>query len=321
MKKSVKIVLWTALALIGAGIVLFLVGLLVTKGDFSKISTVEYENRQRTVEEEFTDISIEQYTDNVYVYPTTESVCRIDYMQSENILQSIAVQDGVLRIAEQDNRKWYECVGIFWGNKEMCIYLPQAEYNAVKIKASSGSVEIASGFTFASVDVRVESGDINLSADAHTDIKLTAQSGNVDVKNASAASLTATAQSGAIRLENVTAKDSVSLGVQSGEIIATGVTCSGFTASTQSGDVQLENVLSAGITEIRTQSGDIHLHACDGAAYRIIAQSGSVKGTVRSAKVFYASTKSGSVNVPQSNEGGMFEVNTQSGDIDLRVAE
>lgn len=85
-----------------------------------------------------------------------------------------------------------------------------------------------------------------------------------------------------------------------------------------SSDVVLTNIVADTI-DINTASGDITFEDSDAEEIDVDSASGDVAGTLLSGKVFDVDTVSGKVNVPNDSKGGKCDIDTASGDVDLKV--
>ncbi|MBR5569293.1 MAG: DUF4097 family beta strand repeat protein [Oscillospiraceae bacterium] len=72
---------------------------------------------------------------------------------------------------------------------------------------------------------------------------------------------------------------------------------------------------------IETDTGDVKLNACDGAQIFIETEIGDVTGTLRSGKLFLCSSDTGDIHVPKSEPLGQCEIETDTGDIEIRIAK
>jgi hypothetical protein len=82
------------------------------------------------------------------------------------------------------------------------------------------------------------------------------------------------------------------------------------------GDVQrraVDHVLALFVGQ--TDGGD-----ADGANLYLKSDTGSISGTIRTEKVFYAKSSTGSVKVPDTAAGGRCEVQTSTGSIRLSIS-
>ncbi len=321
------------------GLLTLLIGVIAIGGDFKKLSTEKYESKQQVVQEEFTSISLDVGASNVTILPSTDGSCTVSYMESKKDVVSISVQEGTLVVQEQDNRKWYQKIGLYFGSRKAVVTLPEKVYESIEVKVGSGEIRLASGITAKSATLKSGSGDITCNSSNFSVLSVQASSGDIELVDGKlesltaktgsgdidltgvelTATLTATAGSGEVSLNGVKVDGAISVTVSSGEIELENVECGELIARASSGDIECKNVVSVGKSELYTGSGDIHLDLCDAESYKMQTSSGDVKGTLRSAKIFYAQASSGKVKVPHSTEGGVCEVKTGSGNIRLEI--
>jgi len=275
-RKAMKI----AGALIGIGLVLCLVAFARMDFNISEMNSLRFETNEYTVEESFTDISIDSAEGDVHLLPSQDNTCRVVCMEGDKISHTVSVKNNTLTIERVDKRKWYEHIGIYWGGMEIMVYVPQTEYDSLAVASVSGDVEIPDDFSFHTASVVNTSGDVKFCA---------AVGGELSIKTVS----------GDLYAENV---NPMSLEVQS-----------------TSGEIILDSVLAVSELRAKTVSGDIVLRGCDAGSLRLKSTSGDVSGTLLSGKDFITDTTSGEVKVPGSGGDGKCEVKTTSGDIHLEV--
>ena len=94
----------------------------------------------------------------------------------------------------------------------------------------------------------------------------------------------------------------------------------GITIETDSGDVILKEIYATRMV-VETDIGDVKLSACDGALISIETDTGDVTGTLRTGKLFRCSSDTGDIHVPKSEPLGQCEIETDTGDIEIRIAK
>ena len=161
------------------------------------------------------------------------------------------------------------------------VYLPKQSYGHLYIKNASGHIDVDEGLTFSSANIVASSGNIEYSSNVENDLKMDAASGNVLLSKFS---------------------------------------CGTLNVDAASGDVKMTAVVAAKDISIHTSSGDILLNHCDANNLDITASSGNVVGTLLTPKTFDAVALSGSVHVPQDNEGGKCKIRASSGNIDISIS-
>lgn len=133
------------------------------------------------------------------------------------------------------------------------------------------------------------------------------------------------------------AYEAVNVHTVSGGIQIEGIECAELNIDVTSGGIRLTDVRvfsgpdfrmldsgssNAGCLSARTVSGGIRLDGVDAERLDLHTVSGGIKGTLRSGKVFEASSVSGRVRVPESTPGaGLCKASTTSGGISITVEE
>ena len=179
-------------------------------------------------------------------------------------------------------QKWEGGFGIDMEEPTLTLYLPKDQYAALKLMVDTGDIRVPKIFTFDRVQIGSDTGDVDFQAGV---------TGQAQFKT------------------------------DTGTVKAVGVSCGNFTAESDTGEILLENVIASGTLDVTSQTGDVRLKGCDGAEIYITTDTGDVKGTILTEKVFLTETDTGEVNVPKSLTGGRCEITTQTGDIDIMIAQ
>ena len=193
----------------------------------------------------------------------------------------------------------------------------------LEMHATSGDL-YAMGF-LNTVTARCVSGKISLGGKtvdgdctvASADLETT--SGSIVVTKATLQSLTAQTGSGSVIFEDLAVNEAIFAETTSGSIRMNRVTCGNLDAHAGSGAIKLTDTVVTGQIKVKTTSGAIRFQRADAATLSLKTTSGSVTGSLRTPKVFYTDTTSGSVDVPKSIEGGLCEIKTTSGSIRLTI--
>ena len=322
MKRSTKIWLITATALIVCGIAAFGGIMLMFKWDFSKLSTVKYETNEHTVTSEYKGISVITDTADVVFLPSYDGSTSVICNEAKNANHSITVtKDGTLKIELQDERKWYEYIGINFRSPKITVYLPEGEHGALLIKSDTGNVTISKDFKFDSINAEASTGSIECFASASGAMTAKASTGNVSIEKAGAASLCVSVSTGRINVSDFVCNGPLKSNATTGSTKLTNVSCKSLSASTSTGDVTLTRVIANDNFSIKSTTGNITLDSCDAQSISISASAGNVKGTLLSHKIFAAKTSTGRIDVPQSTSGGICNISTSTGDIKISVEE
>ncbi len=103
MKKSVKIWLILAAVFIVAGFMTFGVALSMINWDFSKLSTVKYEENTYEFDGQVKDISVKTDTAHVELLPSEEDGISVLCYEEKNARHTVTTEDGVLKIERSAN--------------------------------------------------------------------------------------------------------------------------------------------------------------------------------------------------------------------------
>lgn len=321
MRERTKIWLIIAASLTVLGLILFAAGMTGNHWDFTRLSTAKYETNTYQVREEFNRISMTTETADIVYIPSEDGKCKVVCYEPENAKHSVVVQEGTLTIHELNEREWYEYIGVTIGTPRISVYLPDAEYDMLVIKESTGDIEIPKDFRFTSMDISTSTGDVRNDASASGPMKIEAGTGDIRVENVAADTLDLSVSTGGITVSNVTCKGDVKINVSTGKTNMTHIECENVISNGNTGDICLENVNAAEKFLIERSTGDVKFDACDAAEILVKTDTGDVTGSLLSDKVFIIHTDTGSMDVPKTITGGRCEITTETGDIRIKIQQ
>lgn len=319
MTKRLKIwlIIATSLVLIGS---LIFVGVMTTLNwDFKKLSTKNYGTTGYVFTKEYRDIKISTKAADIVFLPSEIEATKVECFEYKNVRHSVAINDEVLEIRVEDNRKWFQHIGINWSVPKITIYIPKGEYGSLAINSSTGKVEISNDFTFERMDISVSTGDIETSASVTEAVKIKASTGDIIVQNITAKELDLSATTGNITAEGVKVELDFRTNASTGDISLTDVTCRNIISNANTGDMAMTSVIAAETFSIKRSTGNVSFENCDATDLYITTDTGSVVGTLKTSKVFIVETDTGSVNVPKTTEGGKCEITTDTGNIKIDI--
>ena len=300
MKKQTKGWLFAAGVLVLGGLLLFAAVMTAYGWDFRKLSTLAYEINSHDINETFRSISIRADTADVTLLPTGDGKCRVVCVEEERAKHTVAVRDGKLLVELTEEKKWFHQIGINIGEPSITVYLPRDSYDALSIGVDTGDVVIPGDYHFESMEISGSTGDVKNGASVSGAMKITTSTGDISVKNLSAAAL--------------------SLAVSTGDIEVEAVRCDTFRSSGDTGKISMENVLVAGRLSVERSTGDVAFERCDAAEIFVQTDTGDVEGSLLSEKQFLAESATGKVRVPQAGAGGICEIHSSTGEIQLEIA-
>ena len=304
MKKSKKILITVAVILIAVGMICGFCGIYSLGFNFNEISTSDFVTHTYTVEDDFTNIIIEDAESNINFYKSNDDKCRVLCDEREKVTHTVVNENNTLTVRVKDERNWFERIniGFFAADMRVSVYLPKNKYDSLNVASMSGDIDVANEFTFDNAKVGSISGDVSVKADVKQELNISSTSGDVIINNISATEcINASSVSGEIDLSNVKGKE--------------------IFANTISGGVMLTDTVASQKLKANSTSGEIDLKRCDAKNIVLDTVSGEISGTLLSNKQFITETTSGTVNVPQSVSNEECRITTVSGDIYIEIAD
>lgn len=249
--------------------------------------------------------------------------------------------------------------GIYWEETTLEVYLPETVYSQLTVIGDTSDVTIPQGFTFESANIATDTGDVKLGCQVNGQMNIACATGQIAVQNTNSQAINTATSTGSIHLDAVTC-DSLSISTDTGfvrienadvaqmlsAISTTGskalvdvqcgslkiesttgdnnlrnVTVAGnANMESNTGDWELENVIVSGDAQMDSSTGDWELGRFDAANITIDTDTGDVEGTLLSDKIFFADSDTGHVEVPRTTTGGICEITTDTGDIEIDIA-
>lgn len=319
MGKSVKIWLIIGVILTVMGLIMFLVPLAKANFDFSRLGTDKYVTNTYELTDAFDNISIQTDTADVTLLVSQDGSCKVECFEDEKAMHSVAVQEGTLTICLEDERAWYDHIGIHFDSPKITVYLPNTKYEDMAIGESTGAIVIPKDFSFDNIDIFASTGAVKVSASAADAMKIKTTTGDILVENCSAGSMELSVSTGLVTVKDVVCQGDMGIRVSTGKIELTDVTCKNLVSPGSTGDVILKYVIAEEKMSIERGTGDVKFENCDASELFVETDTGDVYGSLLSAKVFIADTDTGSVNVPKSTGGGRCEIHTDTGNIKITI--
>ncbi|MBE6638091.1 MAG: DUF4097 domain-containing protein [Ruminococcaceae bacterium] len=321
MSKKTKIWLILASFLVLFGCIILGGVMTVLKWDFTKLSTIKYETTDYEINENYKNISIVTDTADIVFVPSYNLKSSVVCYEPKNAKHSVTVKDDTLIIEVLDTRKWYEYIGINFSIPKVTVYIPQGEYGALTIKSSTGDVKIPQDFKFESIDISESTGNVTNYASALELLKIKTSTGEIFVENVSAGTLDLSVSTGDVTASSITCKGDIHIKVSTGDTKLTDITCKSVTSSGSTGDISLKNVIAMEKFYIERSTGDVKLDGADAAWIFIKTDTGHVKGSLLTDKVFITQSDTGSIHVPKTITGGKCEIITDTGDIKITIKD
>ncbi len=320
MKKATIVWLVVAAALVLVGVIVFVMVMSINNWELNALTTVKYETREYVIDEDFTDILIDTDTSHIMFVPSADGKCRVVVCENAKAKHNVSVVGDSLDIRLEDTRKWHDRIGIFQTEgPKITVYIPSGEYGNLKIKSSTGAVDLRNQFKFESSDITVSTGAVVYSASTSDKVRIHSTTGNVTVADITARDIDIKVSTGKVSLSNSTFADEVNITVSTGKAEVIGVKCKSLISEGDTGKLSMTNVIATDKFNIERDTGDVVLEACDAAEIYIETNTGDVEGSFLTDKVVFATTDTGKIEIPKTNTGGRCEVKTDTGDIEIEI--
>ncbi len=316
MKKSKKVSIIIAITFIFVGITLYATAFAIGGFNINKMNSVNITDKSYVIGKNFHKINIESAESDICFATAADNKCRVECRDGDKIYHTVTVENDTLTIRRIDIRKWYEHFSIYWEEMKITVYLPKTEYENLYIRTISGDVNISDKFSFINGEINDTSGDISFDANVNEELKVRTVSGGLSINNTKANKIEANSTSGDVTLANIECSENLQVGSISGNLSLKDVDCDNITVGNTSGDNEFINVTSRRF-QCESVSGNINLYSCDADNLKLKTTSGNVSGSLLTDKLFKTESISGKINVPSSATGGICEIATVSGDINI----
>lgn len=311
MKKSTKIALLAAAALLIAGIVLCAVALKSVDFELARLSTSSIVNKTPQTASydaaDITEIQIELAVDDLYVVQSDDDQIHFRYTDRDNRTYSISNEDGILKAAQDytSGTRWHQWITFDFGQSDLAftLALPEDFAGSLQLSSDVGDVELEDGLHLAG------------------NLDCTLQTGSFDADGFQASHITVQTEIGSLDLENCMA-DSLFLSAQTGDVeLAESAIANELFCETDIGGIHLQSVTSANV-QLSTQTGDIRLEHLNAPLIAASTDIGDIKGTIEGAESDYSvvvETDIGDSSL--KNQTGLTDCKinfvTQTGDVEV----
>jgi DUF4097 and DUF4098 domain-containing protein YvlB len=269
------------------------------------------------VKKDFRDIDIDGSVEDITFLPAKDGKCTVECLEFESQLHNVRVEGGTLKIDVKDDRSW--SFGIVTGTPKITVYLPDEDYGKLEIDTDTGNVAIPKDFTFESIGIEGDTGDVDCMASEAGRVDIETDTGKTTVSDLKTNELRLKASTGDIIVTGVECKGDMTVNASTGDVSLKNVTCRNFNSKASTGELNMTNVIAEDTFTIERTTGHVKFDGCDAETIYVKTDTGDVTGTLLSDKVFLVDTDTGDVDVPKSITGGRCEIESDTGDIRLDV--
>lgn len=295
-----KIAIIVAIILLAVGLAVAIVGLCI--GNFK----FDAEPRTNTVElnEDFDRIVVDVDVSDVKFVTSGTGKSFVEIVEyGKHMHHDVKVKNGTLNITMEDDRDWYEHVGIFNGNMSVTVYLARTDLESLNVETDTGAVTVPAGISFKNASVDVDTGMVTWAANVWQKLSVDTDTGMISISDVTCEDLKLESDTGKVTVEKTKVMRNMSVHVSTGKLT-------------------LKNTVAGGTLDIRTSTGDVSLDACDGGIINIKTGTGDVKGTLLTDKDFDAQSGTGDVHTPPPLRGsGECKIYCSTGNINISIKE
>ena len=317
MKKATKIWLAAAACLVVLGTAISAAALAACNWDLSKLSAPAYETNTHELSEEFESISVDTSVADVAFVLSEEG--KVVCYESQSAGHTVTIEGGVLTIKEVDESEWYDHIGIFTDAPTVTVYLPLGEYTALTVREHTGDVTLPNAFTFESIDILTNTGDVQNGACAKGMISVETDTGDVTMEKVSAGALEILTATGDVSLSDMSVQGDAEIRVSTGRVEMRDMQCQNLISGGDTGDMLLEDTVAAEMFSVESGTGDVEFVRCDAAEISVTTDTGNITGSLREDKIFLAQSDTGDVDVPASSGAGKCQLTSDTGDIRIVI--
>ena len=247
MKKSI---IWIVL--------IFCLLLVVSVILYSLSITVKLETNEYEIKETFKDIKIFTDTADIDFVLSENLNTLIICEEHKNIKHTVNIKENTLLIEVDDNRKWYEHIGI--STSKITVYLPKSEYGEFIMESDTGNIHIE-----------------NINANK---LDLSTSTGNLKIVNTKCKNLFSKSDTGNILLKNVIASEKFKIETDTGNVKFKDSDASDIFVKTDTGNVT-GNILTDKVIFAESDTGNVDVpKVITDEKCEIITDTGNIKITI-----------------------------------------
>ena len=178
----------------------------------------------------------------------------------------------------KSDEKYFTLIN-FGKNHKLDLYLTQDMIEDLIINQSTGNITIHNGLNIKDVDINCSTGDIYAEINVLNDFNIEVSTGNIVINNS--------------------------------------LIKGNFKINAGTGDTKLVNTIVTNDFNFNGSTGDLKFDSFDAKNIYVEASTGNISGTLLSNKIFNCASSTGSVNVPETYEGGICKIRLSTGNINI----
>lgn len=307
MKKSLKVILISSLALFLIGAICCVSALTKVGFNIHKLSTDEPTQKQvQEFEIEKGDnINVSNLFGEIKIYPSSDDKLHVQYYSSTNSEYTMQKNSNTVMITENEITKpWYRYIQLSFGDNcsDMILEVPSDMVDSITADCKGDSVTV-NGISI--------SGQLKIDSFS-----------SADITSVKSASLTVQADNSDITCSDITTSSEINLKTSYNEISVGNITCgSSMHCSTDSSSIRQIGLIKADSVDFSSESGSVNLEKIDAINTAVKTESGSIKGTSVGSEKDYAvsavaSSFKNQLGTGTANASKTISLKSESGSVD-----
>ncbi len=254
IRKGVKFIV--AGILMACGVGLALIGMALLGFDFSKLNQAgEKVTKEHTIDQMIDAIEIDTGMADVTFETSKDDKLKVKCEEFEKLKYNVTVENGVLKIKTDDQRKWYEKFMVFGGftSHKITIFIPEAEKNSSVKKTADGKMVLDH------VKIDVSTGDIRMQDFAISGmLEIDSSTGDTYLENGTAGRMKLDASTGHMTLDKVIVENDLDVDLSTGDFKLTAGDAGSVKIDTSTGDIYCEFLTEKNI-EADASTGSVNV--------------------------------------------------------------
>lgn len=334
---KVKRLIIVSIILIVSGFLISLLVLVLNQFDISKLDD-SIISKTYSINGDFNSIECDLDVSSLNIYYTKDSENKASCLEKENITFDIKVENGILKIKENNNAKWYDNIN-FTNNTAVSLFINKEYFDNLIIKTDTGDISILESIKFGNINiegstasisfmgfvegdfkVELSTGDVCINKSIIENLNIKVSTGNIDILESEILdNLILKSSTGDMYLSDCLITNKLTATKNTGRLKMNIVTCDNLEVSSRTGDTILNNVVINHDANIESTTGDVKFNNSDAKNIYINTSTGDVTGSIMSHKIFNVKTDTGKVVIPENIEGvsGLCNITTDTGDIKI----
>ena len=287
MKTAKKVWIIVAVCLIVSGTIIGALSLAKVNYDFVNLSTENFISNEHNITEDFSNIKIDVKTSDIDFVRSQTDECMVVSIDTEKVKHNVSVENDTLLIVVEDNREWYDYIGIFHGENSLTINLPKDYYDSLDIEADTSDIIISKNLSFGTATIKTDTGDVEFVASVSEKLDIKTDTGEIEIGDA-----------------DILGNDYKYINLKS-----------------STGDIKLWHIVAREKITVQNSTGDVWFGMVNASYVSVKTSTGDVQGNLDTAPKFITKTSTGDVNVPKAQTDDIFEITTSTGDINFKVVK